>query len=74
MKVALVEKELFVSDQTLNEIYREAELFASQVGNSSEFMDKASTEGIQVRTANRVSKNDKRWGFTFWGRSPKPTT
>jgi peptidyl-prolyl cis-trans isomerase D len=72
-KVAQIEKELFSSDQTLNNIYREAELFSTEATGSSEFYDLAEASGFSVRTANRIGKNDKRVGsminartIAFW--------
>jgi peptidyl-prolyl cis-trans isomerase D len=72
-KVARIEKELFASDMTLNEIYRQAELFAAEAEGSEGFYDLASQNGLEVKTANRIRKNDKRVGtmtnartIVFW--------
>ncbi len=72
-KIATIEKDLFVSDKTLNDTYRQAELFVNGLNDLSEFLDKAEAEGIRVREAPRVSKNDKRFGaiqeartIVFW--------
>ncbi len=59
LKVATIEKELFVSDRTQNEIYRQADLFASQVSSSEDFTDKANEMGLQIRAASRIGSNDR---------------
>ncbi len=58
-KIAQIEKELFSSDQTLNTIYRQAELFASKISNESTFIETATEKGYEIRKALRVSKDDK---------------
>ncbi|MFY0687983.1 MAG: SurA N-terminal domain-containing protein [Cyclobacteriaceae bacterium] len=61
-KIASIEKPLFVSDETQNQIYREVQLFASDAQSISNFRAKASEVGAAIRTASRVGKNDKRLG------------
>lgn len=61
-KVAQIEKELFASDETLNNVYREAELFSTEATGPSNFYDMAAAAGLDVKTANRIGKNDKRVG------------
>ncbi len=68
-KVARLEKELFSSDQTLNSIYRQAELFSTEAVGSSEFYELAEASGLDIRTANRIRKNDKRVGSMINARS-----
>ncbi len=68
-KIATIEKELFVSDRTLNETYRQADLFASQINSSGDFFDKAEELGLAVRNASKVQKNDKRLGSLSNARS-----
>ena len=58
-KIATIEKSLFTSDRTLNEIYRQADIFASEV-TSDNFFSRAEELGIDVRTANGIQKNGKR--------------
>ena len=68
-KVARIEKELFASDQTLNEIYRNAELFSTQADGTTGFYDLAASNEYEVKTANRIRKNDKRVGTLSNARS-----
>ena len=72
-KIAQIEKELFSSDQTLNTIYRQAELFASETSNESTFIETATEKGYEIRKALKVSKDDKLIGgladarnIVFW--------
>lgn len=72
-KVAKIEKELFVSDETLNGIYRNADMFALESKSYTDFKEKAQEKGYTVQRANRLNKNDKRVGviqdarnITFW--------
>lgn len=68
-KVATIEKEIFPSDETLNEIYREADLFATEVTSIDDFNAKADERGYQVKQANNLKKNDKRVGSQVNARS-----
>ena len=72
-KVATIEKELFVGDQTLNDIYRQAELFSSQADSRASFAKKADEFGLKVQNGRRIEKNDRRVGnvpnarnIVFW--------
>lgn len=72
-KVATIRKEIFASDATLNEIYRQADLFASEVSSEEEFLQQAEELGVRVRNANGIDKNDKQVGgitnarsIVFW--------
>jgi|TARA_B110000495_G_scaffold139680_1_gene122687 peptidyl-prolyl cis-trans isomerase D len=58
-KIAQVEKELFSSDQTLNTIYRQAELFAAENSNEVTFSETATEKGYEIRKAMKVGKDDK---------------
>ena len=58
-KIAQIEKELFSSDQTLNAIYRQAELFAAEISGENTFIETASEKGYEIRKALKVRKNDK---------------
>ncbi|GAB4249602.1 MAG: SurA N-terminal domain-containing protein [Ekhidna sp.] len=61
-RVAKMKKEFFVSDETINEIYRQADLFAASAGNLEEFRRLAEEQGLQVRPAVRIGKNARRVG------------
>lgn len=61
-RVAKMKKEFFVSDETINEVYRQADLFAASAGNLEEFTRLAEEQGLDVRTANRIGKNAQRVG------------
>lgn len=61
-RVAKMKKEFFVSDETINETYRQADLFAASVGNLEEFRKLAEEEGLTVRPAARVTRNAQRVG------------
>ncbi len=72
-KVAMVEKELFVSDETLNSTYRDAELFALEAKSRSAFATKSTELGIEVKKARLLKQNDTRVGpivnarnIVFW--------
>ncbi len=68
-RVAKMKKEFFVSDATINEVYREADLFAASAGNLEEFRKIAEEQGLSTRNANRIGKNDQRVGSMFEARS-----
>ncbi|MEM7298894.1 MAG: hypothetical protein AAF391_11585, partial [Bacteroidota bacterium] len=61
-RVAKMKKEFFVSDETINETYRKADLFSASAGNLEEFRRLAEEQGLTSRTANRVGKNAQRVG------------
>ncbi len=72
-KVATVEKELFVSDETLNETYRQAEIFALEAENLTDFTKKAGELALDVKKARTIRQNDARIGglnnarnIVFW--------
>lgn len=56
-KVATVERELYPSDQTRDEAFREADLFHSEADDFDSFTAQASQDSLEVQTANDVSKN-----------------
>ena len=68
-RVAKLKKEFFVSDETINEIYRQADLFAASVGNVEEFNRLAGEQGLNVRKASRIDKNAQRVGPIIEARS-----
>ncbi len=61
-KVATIEKDLFVSDETLNETYRQAEMFALEADDAESFSAKAEELGLEIKNARLVQKNDTRLG------------
>ncbi|WP_420317319.1 SurA N-terminal domain-containing protein [Ekhidna sp.] len=68
-RVAKMKKEFFVSDETINEIYRQADLFAASAGNLEEFRKLAAEQELNIRTANRIGKNAQRVGPIVEARS-----
>lgn len=68
-KIAKVALEIFVSDETRNKFYRDAEQFALNASNIEEFESTAKENGLSVRTAGRVRKNDRRITGIAEGRS-----
>lgn len=68
-KIAKVSLEIFVSDETRNRFYRDAEQFALNASNIEEFESTAKENNLSVRTATRVRKNDRRVTGITEGRS-----
>ncbi len=73
VKVAKIEKELFVSDETLNNISREADLLAYESNSYDDFLRNSEEKGYEVLKASRLSANDERVGalgearnIVFW--------
>lgn len=63
-RVAKIRKEisLYISDETVNELYRQADLFAASVGNLEEFRKKAGEQELRIQEGNRIDKNSQRVG------------
>ncbi len=61
-RVAKMKKDFFISDETINDSYRQADLFAASAGNLEEFNRIAEEQGLTVREANRIGKNAQRVG------------
>jgi peptidyl-prolyl cis-trans isomerase D len=68
-EVASITQEIFASDATTNNIYREADLFSTETGSEEEFEAKAEELGLDVKTANNLGKNAKRIGSIAEARS-----
>lgn len=68
-KLATIEKELFASDATLNEAYRQADLLASSSNDAASFKQNAEEAGMKVRTASNIGKNETRVGVVPDARS-----
>ncbi|MGB3586509.1 MAG: peptidylprolyl isomerase [Tunicatimonas sp.] len=56
-KVAVVERELYPSDQTRDEAFREADLFASEIDGINSFTSRADQDSLDVREAENIQKN-----------------
>ena len=56
-EIAVVKKQLYASDVTRNDAYRQAEMFASSVSDITSFKDEAREQSIVVKTAASISKN-----------------
>ena len=63
-KVARIKKDisLYISDETDNERYREADHFSASCGNLEEFRKLAEEEGLRIQKGDRIGKNDQRVG------------
>jgi peptidyl-prolyl cis-trans isomerase D len=59
-KVAKVALEIFVSDETRNKFYRDAESFALKSSNQEEFEANARETGLSVKSVNDIDKNARR--------------
>ncbi|MEQ9424443.1 MAG: SurA N-terminal domain-containing protein [Cyclobacteriaceae bacterium] len=59
-KLASVEREVTASDDTRDAAYREASLFVAQTSDWEEFQSNAQEQGLQLQTAPKVRKNDRR--------------
>ncbi len=68
-EVATIEKELFESDATLNEIYRKADLIAANSNDAASLKVNAEEAGLTIKTASNVGKNDTRVGALADARS-----
>lgn len=61
-KVAMIEKALFASDETMNETYRRADLISTNSDDAASLTASAQEAGVTVRSANAIRKNDSRVG------------
>ncbi|MDW3196237.1 MAG: peptidylprolyl isomerase [Cytophagales bacterium] len=61
-KVAKIERELFVSDETQNSIYRNADQFALESKNLDDFVTNATDKGYEIQKATKIGQNDQRLG------------
>jgi peptidyl-prolyl cis-trans isomerase D len=64
-KVARVQSDLAPGDQTRNEAYRRAELFAAEADDQKDFDRLAKEQGLSVEEARGVGQNDRRAGNLF---------
>ena len=68
-KVAKMKKEFFISDETINSVYRKADIFASSAENLEEFRTLANEQDIIIKSANQVGRNTQRVGTLTEARS-----
>ncbi len=61
-KVAIIEKEFFVSNESLEEAYRQAAQFQTSVTNAEEFEKVAEEMGLAVQKQNRIGNQAQRVG------------
>lgn len=61
-KVAKIERELYVSDETQNAIYREADQFALESKDLEDFQKNATERGYDIQKGSSIGKNDQRLG------------
>ncbi|MTI33440.1 peptidylprolyl isomerase [Xanthovirga aplysinae] len=61
-KVAVIEKELTPSDETIDAAYKKADYFASTSNNLEEFEANAKEEGMNTRSALKIEAGDQRIG------------
>ena len=63
-RVARIRKDIsqYISDETINEAYRSADLFAASAGNIEEFRRLAEEQELVPVKANRINKNSQRVG------------
>jgi peptidyl-prolyl cis-trans isomerase D len=59
-KVTKIELELYVSDETRNIFYRNAETFALNSNDIESFEQTAKESGYEISEANQIKKNDRR--------------
>lgn len=61
-KLALIEREIVPSDATLNEAFRKAEAFTSDLSGIADFEQRAKAQGLIVQDAKNVGAGDRRIG------------
>ncbi|MBR9997499.1 MAG: SurA N-terminal domain-containing protein [Cyclobacteriaceae bacterium] len=59
-KVATIEREILPGDETMNEAFRQADYFASMIGNLEEFEKNAATDSLLINVAEKIGKNEQR--------------
>jgi peptidyl-prolyl cis-trans isomerase D len=60
--IAIIERQIVPSDETLNEYYRKAETFADDLSGVSEFEARAKEQGLTVLDAKNIGPGDRRVG------------
>lgn len=61
-QLAIVEREITPSDVTINEAYRKAEAFASDLSSIGDFEQRAKEQGLVIQEAKNVLGGDRRIG------------
>jgi peptidyl-prolyl cis-trans isomerase D len=61
-QLAIVEREITPSDVTINEAYRKAEAFASDLSSIGDFEQRAKEQGLIIQEAKNVLAGDRRIG------------
>jgi len=63
-RVARIKKDisLYISDRTVDDIYRKADYFSASCGNLEEFRKLAAEQDLRILKGNRIDKNAKRIG------------
>ena len=69
IKYARIVKDFYASDETLNEIYRQADLLSVNSTDVASFKSTAEASGYTVRNASGLGKNDTRVGTITDARS-----
>jgi peptidyl-prolyl cis-trans isomerase D len=60
--IAIIERQITPSDETLNEYYRKAETFADDLSGVAEFEKRAKEQGLTVLDAKNIGPGDRRVG------------
>jgi peptidyl-prolyl cis-trans isomerase D len=61
-EIAVVERQILPSDETLNEFYRRAETFADDLSGVTEFEQRAKQQGLTVYDGKNIGPGDRRVG------------
>jgi len=59
-KIASVERDVTPSDETRDNVFREASMFTAENSNLEEFQASAARNGLTISTAEKIGKNDRR--------------
>lgn len=62
VELAIIERQIVPSDNTLNEYYRQAELFASGLSGEEDFEARAKEQGLSVMEAKNIGPGETRIG------------
>jgi peptidyl-prolyl cis-trans isomerase D len=61
-KLAIIEREIVPTDATLNEAFRAAEKFVSDLGGIADFEKRAKEQGLVLQEAKNIAAGDRRIG------------
>ncbi len=59
-KIAQIEKEIYASDETINQFYRKSENFAAKATNFDSFKENAEEEGLTIKEKKQLGQNESR--------------